>query len=196
MTMWCDGLQAGSISRSKKRSRSEGQGETASDEDNLPAQPVKKKKTAQEIREDNVQTTLDELREKHGSKFTPMQIRIWSEMIVGKIHSSTDDPPTCSMFVRAGKGNSRKKGKDDKTDLTEAVTQSAHAISSAFSPSPSATHFSSNCPSPAKVIEARSRCYKQLHDLKGLKETGVLTDDEYTGEKEAVMNVLKRLKGR
>ena len=198
VTMWCDGLQGGSTTKSKKRSRSRVQNENASDEDDPFTQPVKKKKTAQEAREESVQAILEDLREIHGSKFTHMQIRIWSEMIVGKTHNSTDDPPTCSMFVKAGKGNNRKKEKEkedktDKTDMTEAVTQAAHAISSAFSPPPSAT---TNCPSPAKVIEACSRCYKQLHDLKNLKETGVLTDDKYSGEKEAVMSVLKKLKGR
>ena len=45
------------------------------------------------------------------------------------------------MFVKAGKGNNRKKEKEkeDKTDMTEAVTQAAHAISSAFSPPPLST---------------------------------------------------------
>ena len=44
----------------------------------------------------------DKFKEKHGSKFTVMQLRIWAEMIAGSIHMSTDDPTGTSMFVRGG----------------------------------------------------------------------------------------------
>ena len=48
--------------------------------------------------------TIEELKQKHGS---PMQIR--SEMLVGGIHCSLDNPPLPAMFVRAGKGTNSKK---------------------------------------------------------------------------------------
>ena len=52
---------------------------------------------------------IDALKEKHGSNFTPMQYRVWSEMVVGGVHSSTDDALTSSMFVRAGGGGEFKE---------------------------------------------------------------------------------------
>ena len=42
------------------------------------------------------------LKAKHGSLFSPMQLRIWSEMVVGEIYSSLDEPPSTSMFAKAG----------------------------------------------------------------------------------------------
>ena len=101
------------------------------------------------------------------------------------------NPPTSSMFTRAGKGCPSKK-KEDKNSLSEAVTQAAVAISSALSPRSGSVSVSSGA-SPAKVIEARSKCYKQLHDLSSLKESGVLTDDEYIYEKDAVLGILRKL---
>jgi len=49
--------------------------------------------------------------------------------------------------------------------------------------------------SPAKIIENRSKCYKQLSELNNLKAAGVLTEEEYQLEKEAVMTTLKTLVG-
>lgn len=47
--------------------------------------------------------------------------------------------------------------------------------------------------SPAKSIDNRSKCYKQLSDLNNLMMTGVLTEDEYKVDKEAIMSTLKKL---
>lgn len=75
------------------------------------------------------------------------------------------------MFVKAGKGNNSKK----KDEWSEAFTQAAVAISSALSPR-SVTANAPSGTSPAKLIEARSKCYKQLNDLCSLKESGVLNE--------------------
>ena len=48
--------------------------------------------------------------------------------------------------------------------------------------------------SPAKVIESRSKLYKQLGELQNLESSGVLTDEEYKSEKESIMNLLQQLK--
>ena len=94
-------------------------------------------------------------------------------MVAGNLHSSLDEAPTSSMFTRAG-GEGGKRS--DSNSLTEAFTQASVAISSALSQC-------SNSPAtynPAKLIEARSKSYKQLHDFNSLKGAGVLTEDEYT----------------
>ena len=38
--------------------------------------------------------------------------------------------------------------------------------------------------SPAKVIENRSKCYRQLAELKNLMESGLLSEEEYTSERQ------------
>jgi len=60
----------------------------------------RKKKTAQEDREEKVQTTIEQLKEKHSILFTPMQLRIWSESVVDGNHSSLEEAPTSSELVR------------------------------------------------------------------------------------------------
>ena len=106
----------------------------------------------------------------HGFQFTPMQIRIWSEMLVGGIHCSLDNPPVSAMFVRAGKGTNSKKKEGSSSNMTDALTSAAVAISSALSPctTPTAGHKTGSGSSPARIIESRSKCYKQLHDLNSL----------------------------
>ena len=47
--------------------------------------------------------------------------------------------------------------------------------------------------SPAKAIESRTKCYKQLADLKSLVESGVLSKEEYSDEKATIMGMLKKL---
>ena len=47
--------------------------------------------------------------------------------------------------------------------------------------------------SPAKLIESRSKLYKQLSELQNLKSMGVLTDTEYIEEKETIMGLLGKL---
>ena len=50
-----------------------------------------------------------------------------------------------------------------------------------------------NTGSPAKLIESRSKLYKQLSELQNLKSMGVLTDAEYIEEKETIMGLLGKL---
>jgi hypothetical protein len=42
--------------------------------------------------------------------------------------------------------------------------------------------------SPAKNIESRSKCYKQLMELHNLKRSGVLTQAEYDREKKSAVD--------
>ena len=150
----------------------------------------RRKKTSREEREDQVHSIMDELKMKHGASFTPMQYRIWSEMMAGGIHASLDDPPTSPMFVKAGKGENSSKKKNDGTSVAEALTQAAVAISSSLSPR--APDHSQARASPSKVIEPRSKCYKQLSDLNNLKECGILRIEEYTMEINVIWDVLTR----
>ena len=117
-----------------------------------------------------------------------MQYRIWAEMIQSELHTSLEEPPSTSMFLRAG-GAAPKKA---KTDLADALTQVADKITGALSPNPSVKAPVSL--SPVRVIENRSKCYKQLIELSNLKSTGVLSVSEYETEKESVMKTLQHLK--
>ena len=102
-----------------------------------------------------------------------MQYRIWGEMVGGGLHSSLDDPRNTSMFARAGGSTPNCKGSDQSFDLLP-------------------IRYHESVPtSPAKLIENRSRCYRQISELNNLKIAGVLTEEEYQMEKHAVMATLK-----
>lgn len=60
----------------------------------------RRKKTAQEDRDEKVQTTIEQLKEKQSILFKPMQLRIWSESVVDGNHSSLEEAPTLSELVR------------------------------------------------------------------------------------------------
>ena len=112
------------------------------------------------------------------------------------------------MFVRAGSG-AKEKNPSLNDSFTQVITQIASALSpnvptssanaSASLPNTSANspRVSRNCSlgtSPAKLIDNRSKCYKQLADLNNLKQSGLLNDEKYAAERKAIMEVLKQLK--
>lgn len=197
--LWCNGLKTAAYKKAKSNKRKPDDDfeeilqSEESDQDDFPllVQPTRKKRrnAAKEEREGRVQDTIQTLKDKHSGNFTPMQIRIWAEMIVGELHSSLENPPTSTMFMRAGDGNSSKKKSDGNPSLTEAITQAATVLTSALTPPRPAA--ATNL--PASQIEAQSMCYKQLGELKILRDTGVLSEEEYNTEKQAVLQVLKSL---
>ena len=63
----------------------------------------------------------------------PMQLHIWAEMIVSAIHSSIEDPPNTTMFVRAGGGTPYKK-KDQQVPVAQALQDAVTVIASALFP--------------------------------------------------------------
>ena len=75
-----------------------------SDEDDEPMGAGKKTKSKkkQDGRAEKVESILADLKQQHGTSFTPMQYRIWAEMVAGGVYASTDSHPTTSMFTRAG----------------------------------------------------------------------------------------------
>ena len=54
-------------------------------------------------RKDRVEKIVKSLKANHGdSKYTPMQYRVWGEMVAGGDHASEDNPPSTTMFVLRG----------------------------------------------------------------------------------------------
>lgn len=187
--LWCDGLKESSTvnaSKTRKRSKKKNDSESDSDED---VETVTNKKKKQYRKDEKLEEVVGELKAQHGQQYTPMQYRIWGEMIIGGLYSSKTECPSTSMFVRAG-GNQPKK----KSDVAEALSEVAKHVSAAFSGAvPLGRSASGTTASPAKSIDNRSKCYKKLGELNSLKSAGVLTEDEYQCEKEAIMATLKKL---
>lgn len=149
----------------------------------------RKKPCVAKERETKLEDTISSLQEKHGNKYTHMQYRIWSEMYLGGYHKSFEDPPTNTMFCRAGGSTTEKK---KHATIVETFTEVAKNLTSALSPATSSQSTGIRT-SPARMIESRSRCYKQLSDLNTLKTSGVLSEEEYKKEKDCIMTSLHKL---
>ncbi len=200
MQLWCDGLKSGQEQTRKKKIKQVNSDDDESEDEHL------KKKSAREQRDDKLKQAVETLNEKHGSNYTPMQYHIWSELHANGMHTDLDKPPNNSMFKRAGANTpSTKKKQSDSTSpemaqaLTQAATQVSSAIVAAFTPQSAAVSggprasTSQTGISPAKIIDNRSKCYRQLTDLQNLLSEGLLSDEDYSREKEAIMGILKKL---
>ena len=173
--MWCDGLfvKQSKTSTSRKRSM-----DSDSDDEEHST-----KKTKKEEKDSAVKKCIEDLNTTHKEKYTPMQYRIWAEMKCSGLHDSMTTPPVTSMFVRAG-GSTPKKA----TSATDTVSQAICQLASALTPkAPSVAS------SPANVIEYRSKCYHQLAELKNLAESSLLSEEEYSLERQAIMDTLHKL---
>lgn len=190
--LWCDGLQKEIVSTGQQKHGLE----YDSDDENGPSKR-KKAKLSKEDKEDRVQDIVDHFKVQHGSKYTPMQLRIWAEMLVSGMYSSRDNPPNTTMFTRAS-GHSKKPREESPSadSVTKAFTDAACAITNVLSPKSNAILQNSSGCSPVKTIESRSKLYKQLGELNNLKSSGVLTLEEYLSEKQAIMNLLKEINSR
>ena len=191
--LWCDGLVA-HAGRKRKHSDDD-------DDDDSDGEPPSKKSKSKkcDVSVQQVQDTVDQLKTKYGANYTQMQYRIWAELVVGGMCSMDGPPSNNSMFKRAGTGDAASKRKSESR-VSQALTDAATAITAPLSkkdtqeaqqstPQPSTS-------SPAKLIENRSKLYKQLSELKNLKGCGVLDDAEYAAEKATIMDLLKQLSSK
>jgi len=102
---------------------------------------------------------VENLKKSHGEKYTPMQYRLWSEIISGGIHRSMTDPPKTAMFSPCGKLSNKKKG-----SLVEVMANAILKLASTIN-TPRATDQIME-----KSTSLRSKCYQQLTELKNLKD--------------------------
>ena len=147
----------------------------------------KKKKKDDESKEEKVEAAIETLQDKYGKNFTPMQYRIWAEMHVGGYQPSLDEAPSNSMFLRAGGAAVKRR------TTADIVSQAINQLAPTLSPSVTTPTSHGSSGSPAKLIDNRSKCYKQLGELKNLMQSGLLSDEEYSREREAIMGTLKSL---
>ena len=117
VVLWCDGLNVQKLAEEIS---------DGDDDDIVPPKPKKKKKKKSDLDDTNqaVVEIVKELRELN-SGYTPMQYKIWAEMVNGGLHTSMEETPTSTMFVRCGNGKTAKKN----DTVSQAITQLASALS-------------------------------------------------------------------
>ena len=182
--LWCDGLpdsnDVASDSLGKKRKSTNQDGRVSK---------------RQAIREE-VDELFEELKEKHGSKYTAAQLRLWANMLQVGTHRDLENPPSVPMF---GVGHTPKKG-----TLNEALTSIVEGVMRALKP-PQAT--STTPPkntsmrpaldeigvSPGKCAVLRSQCIEQLKELHKLLELTAITKEEYDAQKANILTKMNQL---
>ena len=185
VTLWCDGLKEEECPKNKKRKQAELDSEESDDEEADYRRKSGNKKRKYKLKDKRLEGIVADLKQKHGNTYTALQYHIWAELIDGDLACSTE-PPENSMFSRAGRGaGGSTTQKKTQSDVSEVLTEIAKHISGTFNPP---SNSGSN-----QSIDNRSKCYKQLSELNDLKLAGVLTEEEYTVEKGAIMNALKKL---
>ena len=118
-----------------------------------------------------------------------MQYHVWGKMIHGGIRKSTTDLPTNSMFKRCGSESSMKIS-SVKEATVDAVQQIASAITIPHQGIKLMERSSSA--SPSRLIDGQSKCYKQLAELKNLKDSGIISESEFQDEHVAILQLLKK----
>ena len=103
-------------------------------------------------------------------------------MKLGGLDDSMSTPPAIFMFLHAG-GSTPKRETSTNNSVSQVICQLASALTSKM-PVSSAAVASRVGDIPAKVIENRSKCY---HQLKILIESGLLSEEEYSSERQAVI---------
>ena len=176
----------------------EAKAKNENDENDMP--PVaKKKKTSHETvdHEDEIDTIFHQLREKHPKMDAP-KLRLWAKLIQTHRHESYDEPPQIPLIT-----GSATASKPKRESIGEALTGAAVALAKALKPPTTscnspvrATQASDEMKkiSPLKVTVIRRSCLEDLKKLKELFEDGVLTETEFTEEKQHILATLKGIK--
>ena len=144
-------------------------------------------------KEDEVDKFYKTLKEKHGSKYDVPILRLWARMMSANLHDDTENPPNIPAFLNATPKKSRKDS------FTDAIEGAAVAFANAVSKGQQANDLSNEkvsiplVPSAISPVELRMKNFEQLRYLQNLFEDGVLTDKEYSEQKENILSSLRKL---
>lgn len=179
--LWCDAASSDSGANEKKRKS----------QVDSPRPPSKRSQI-----EEEVDGTVEELKERHNDQYTLPQMRLWARMISAGHHESLDDPPQIPAIT--GVTPKRKP----KESLAEAITGAASSLVSVFHGKSPATVSPGQPPaldtrvghSPSKISDLRRNYLKELRELQQLFEDNILTEEEFAEQKSIVLNAMRKLK--
>ena len=150
--LWCYALLPGNDASEKDAPRKAKDSENASDSS----------KCGKKIRK--LRDIVSELKEKHGTKYSPELLTSWAHMVDMEKHDSYDEPPNLPFFV--GCKNPTKKTTDHEK-AAEVEIDSA----------PDSRLPTGTC--LGKRIKYRSECMDQLSKWHDLLEKGVVNQQQY-----------------
>ena len=101
VVLWCDGLKESNLTKAKSRKRSKNRidSDSDSDEDVIVTSGRSASKKKKSDKDEQLEKTVNELKELHEQQYTPMQYRIWGEMIISGLYSSKTEAPNSYFHV-------------------------------------------------------------------------------------------------
>ena len=163
--------------------------------------------------EAEVDSTVAELKDKQGDKYSLPQLRLWARSIISGNHDSTEEPP--DLPVITGVGVKKQKKQTLSEALVEAATTFAGAVrgpdirqtggsnatvtvlsgsTAAQTPTKVVSESERSVGlSPGRVTELRSKKLQELRDLQCLLDQGILTEEEFAEQKVLILASLRKL---
>jgi len=170
ITLWCDGaVQETSANAGKKRKREETSFTSKFHE-----------------REKEVEEVYKELVKKHSDSYDTPKLRLWARMIASNLHENMDVPPALPAFG----GGLYKKSRQDS--FTSILSSTAVAVTQALK-SNSTQACNSEASATALHVDLRMKNLQQLGYLKQLYDDNILTDAEFSEQKENILKAIKKL---
>ena len=161
--------------------------------------------------DENLQDTVKELKEKHGSKYSFPQLRLWARMIAAGNHDSIDNPPLIPPITGIQSKREKKSSLSDviasaavtfasavrspdvQQSNKQSVVISPDVMSSPVKRTPSHSLTPTTGISPGKVTELRMKKLRELKELQELLEQNILTQQEFMEQKQLVLDSLCKL---
>ena len=180
--LWCDARSEQYASENKRQKKS-------GDENEPPCK--------RQLIENETDEVTQELKEKHGTKYSLPQFRCWARLLLTGKHDSKDEIPEFLI-------NQPKKPKP--VSLAEAITGAVKTFTEAVKCPPTTSApvviensnsnvVTSPCVgiSPSKIADLRMKKLQELRELQALMEQSVLTQDEFQEQKHLVLDSLRKL---
>lgn len=171
ITLWCDAYVDDELARGKRK------------REDSSSNPSKRQK-----KEDDVDSVFKQLKEKHDNKFSTPQLRLWARMVTNNLYDDLEEPPKIPAFTATPK-------RPHQPSVSSAINGAAIAITKALGGNVKENEATNTpaCVSPGKIVELRMKNYEQLRYLQALFEDGILSQTEYTEQKQTILDSLRKL---
>lgn len=200
VVLWCDGRSTKSSDSYDPVVASHGRKRRSAH----VSEPVMSKR--QQLDED-IQDIVQDLKDKHGSKYSLPQLRWWARMIVAGNHDSNDDPPQIPAITGIQPKREKKPSLSDaiagaaitfanavqSPTVQQCNKQSVVIFSDAMSTPEKSNTAQATGISPGKITELRMKKLRELRELQELLEQNILTQQEFSEQKQLVLHSLRRL---
>lgn len=150
--------------------------------------PSKRKaQTARDKSEEELDEIFGKLKEKHPN-IEAVKLRLWGKLIQSGHHDSYEAPPDIPLLTGTVKKKPPKEG------VADIIAGAATAIVKAINnPTKEKSPTKVQGLSPLKAVSIRRSCLDDLKRVKELVEDNILTEAEFTEEKDRILKTLRGL---